>query len=64
MCLNVMPSAVTWFQFSPLTVWMWFQDEESASVSSSDAGLGSEHESEAAAIGELPVSVQLVIRSP
>lgn len=29
-----------------------FQDEDGASVSSSDAGLGSEHESEAATIGK------------
>uniref|UniRef100_A0A8P4KGU3 ABC transporter domain-containing protein n=1 Tax=Dicentrarchus labrax TaxID=13489 RepID=A0A8P4KGU3_DICLA len=37
---------------------------ECASVSSSDAGLGSEHESEAATIGELSVPVERFIYSP
>lgn len=40
-----------------------FQEEECASVSSSDAGLGSEHESEAATIGELSVSAECLISS-
>lgn len=40
-----------------------FQDEENTSVSSSDAGLGSEHESEAATIGELSVGSELLIPS-
>lgn len=41
-----------------------FQEEECASVSSSDAGLGSEHESEAATIGELSVPAERLICSP
>lgn len=41
-----------------------FQEEECASVSSSDAGLGSEHESEAATIGELSVPAERLTRSP
>ncbi|MEQ2200903.1 hypothetical protein XENOCAPTIV_004607, partial [Xenoophorus captivus] len=49
---------------SSSTVSFTKKDEESASVSSSDAGLGSEHESEAATIGELPASVKRLIRSP
>lgn len=40
------------------------QEEECASVSSSDAGLGSEHESEAATIGELSVPAERLIHSP
>lgn len=40
-----------------------FQEGECASVSSSDAGLGSEHESEAANIGEL-CSIERLICSP
>lgn len=41
-----------------------FQDEENASVSSSDAGLGSEHESEAATIGERSACSERLIPSP
>lgn len=44
---------------------LWrFQEGECASVSSSDAGLGSEHESEAATIGELSVPAERLICSP
>lgn len=46
-----------------LVLWV-FQEEECASVSSSDAGLGSEHESEAATIGELSVPAERLICSP
>lgn len=41
-----------------------FQEEECGSVSSSDAGLGSEHESEAATIGELSVPAERSLPSP
>lgn len=41
-----------------------FQEGECASVSSSDAGLGSEHESEVTTIGELSVPVERLICPP
>lgn len=44
---------------------MWFlQEGECASVSSSDAGLGSEHESEAAATGEFSIPVERLMFFP